>query len=90
MVFPRPKSYEVIDPNEDLNVQNHPRVRTFIELIESKSKEMGMLELKLVDLRKMASDQHQYAHQPIQSVDEQRDMITKCLNPVYPAEYNTL
>jgi hypothetical protein len=30
-----------------------------------------MLELKLVDLRKMASDRHQYAHQPIRSMDEQ-------------------
>ncbi len=46
-----------------------------------------MLELKLVDLRKMASDRHQYAHQPTRSVDEQRNIITKCLKHVYPAEY---
>jgi len=55
--------------------------------IESKLKEMATLELKLVDLRKMTSDRHQYAHQPIRSVDEHRDMITKCLNHVYAAEY---
>ncbi|CAF3807114.1 unnamed protein product [Rotaria socialis] len=45
-----------VDPKEDLNVQNHPRVRTFIEPIEAKLKQTTNLELKLIDLRKMASD----------------------------------
>ncbi|CAF0872714.1 unnamed protein product [Rotaria sordida] len=76
-----------VDPKEDLNVKNHERVRTFIEPIESELKRVTMLKLKLIDLRKIASDRFQYAHEPIRSVAEQRDMITKCLNHVYPAEY---
>jgi hypothetical protein len=55
---------KVVDPKGDLNVQNHPRVRTFIEPVESKLKEMAILELKLVDLRKMPSDRHQMLISP--------------------------
>jgi hypothetical protein len=59
---------KLVDPKEDLSLQNHLRVQTFIEPFEGKLKEMTMLELKLGDLRKITSDRHQYARQLIPSV----------------------
>ena len=76
-----------VDPKEDLNVQGHPRVRALIEPVENKLKARTMLEIKLIDLRKLASDRHGYAHEPIRKGSDQRDMISKCLTHVYPAKY---
>ncbi len=79
-----------VDPKEDLNVQGHPRVRALIEPVEKKLKVNTTLDIKLIDLRKLVSDRYGYAHESIREVSDQRDMISKCLTHVYPAEYKYL
>jgi hypothetical protein len=78
---------KTVDPKDNIDVQNHQRVSSFIEPVEQKLQQIYLINIKLIDLRKMASDRHAHAHTVILSIDEQRDMIKTCLTHIYPASF---
>ncbi len=74
-------------PINNDNIQNHRLVVTLTEPIEREIKNQFNLNLKLLDLRKIASDRNNYVHQSIDSVDQQEDFLEECRSFQFSAHY---
>ncbi|CAF3923260.1 unnamed protein product, partial [Rotaria sordida] len=61
-------------------IQNHERVVSLIEPIEREIKKKFNLNIKLIDLRKIASDRNAYTHKIIDTIDQQKDFFNDCRN----------
>jgi hypothetical protein len=55
--------------------------------IERELKNQFNLNLKLLDLRKIASDRNIYVHQSIITVDQQKDFLDECRSFQFSAHY---
>ena len=69
------------------NIQNHHHVLSLTQPVEHELKKKFDLNLKLLDLRKIASDRNIYAHQSIDTVDQQKDFLGECRSFQFSAQY---
>ncbi|CAF0745583.1 unnamed protein product [Adineta steineri] len=68
-------------------IQNHRYVISLTQPIEQELKKIFNLNIKLLDLRKIASDRNIYAHQSVDTVDQQKDFLDECRNFELSAQY---
>ncbi|CAF2742900.1 unnamed protein product [Rotaria sp. Silwood2] len=68
-------------------VQNHPMIRHLLNPIEQELKNQTNVAMKVIDLRKIASEQHAIAHHNLHPIADQRALIQKYLQETYPEDY---
>ncbi len=68
-------------------IQGHPMIQSLVTPVETELKKQFNIDLKLLDLRKIANDRHNFAYEPTRSIEQQRCFFSLCANYVFPENY---
>lgn len=64
--------YDIIDPRDNADVQNHPLIENFLTPVEEELKKLIKHPVSLKRIRQIIASRHNIVHQNVRSVIEQR------------------